>query len=98
MNISERLAREAYDRLNPWRPMAEARSDGTICELLFNDLVGEFQTERFRYFLDRDGRWYRVDPPAPVYAVPMNWRPAVAKLTPERRHYLKRQAEKRFAI
>lgn len=96
MNISERLAREAYDRLNPWRPIADAKPDGTICELLFNDMAGEFETD-LRYFLDRDGHWFRIDPPGPIYTPPMNWRPAVARLTPERRLYLKRQAEKRFS-
>lgn len=97
MTIAERRDRETYDRLNPWRPMNEAKPDGTVCELLFYDMVGGFDAERFRYFLDHDGHWFRIDPPAPVFAAPMNWRPAVTKLTPERRHYLKRQADKRFA-
>lgn len=94
MTIAERRDREAYDQLNPWRPIGEAKADGTVCELLFNDMVGGFDAERFRYFLDLDGRWYRIDPPAPVFAAPMNWRPAFAKLTIERRHYLKKQVRK----
>lgn len=52
MTIAERRDREAYDQLNPWRPIGEAKADGTVCELLFNDMVGGFDAERFRYFLD----------------------------------------------
>jgi hypothetical protein len=94
MNVEERRAREEYDRLNPWRPMSDAKPDGTVCELLFNDMVGYFDADAFRYFLDHDGNWYRIDPPSRVLPspYPMNWRPAFAKLTPERRHYLKKQA------
>lgn len=94
MTIAERRAREEYDQLNPWRPICEAKPDGTVCELLFCDLVGNFDAEAHRYFLDHDGCWYRIDPPGRVapWPSPMNWRPAFAKLTPERRHYLKKQA------
>ena len=94
MTIAERKAREAYDRENPWRPMVEAKPGGTVCELLFNDMVGNFNADAYRYFLDHGGDWYRIDPPARVYPwpSPMNWRPAFAKITPERRHYLKKQA------
>jgi hypothetical protein len=92
MTIAERKAREAYDRENPWRPMCDARPDGTICELMFTDMVGNFDADHHRYFLDHDGAWYRIEPPARVYSLPMNWRPAFARITPERRHYLKKQA------
>jgi hypothetical protein len=92
MTIAERRAREEYNRLNPWRPMCGAEPDGTVCELLFCDLVGSFDADPRRYFLDHDGNWYRIDPPGQVYGTPMNWRPAFAKLTPERRHYLRKQA------
>lgn len=95
MTIAERRERAAYDQLNPWRPMSEAKPDGTVCELLFNDMVGGFDAERFRYFLDLDGRWFRIDPPGRAYLTPMNWRPACARITPERRHYLKQQARRR---
>ena len=91
MTIAERRAREAYDRENPWRPMCDARPDGTVCELLFCDLVGSFDADHRRYFLDPDGRWYQVDPPELVCATPMNWRPSYARLTVERRHYVKQQ-------
>jgi hypothetical protein len=94
MTIAERKAREAYDRENPWRPMSEAKPDGTVCELLFCDLVGSFDADPGRYFLESEGNWFQVDPPGRVYRTPMNWRPAFAKLTPERRHYLKKQAER----
>lgn len=94
MTIAERRAREAYDRVNPWRPMKEAQPDGTVCELLFNDMVGCFDADPGRYFLDHDGRWYRIDPPTPFFRSPINWRPAFARLTPERRNYLKRQARR----
>ena len=95
MTIAERKAREAYDRLNPWRPMPEARPDGTVCELLFNDMVGCFDAAPGRYFLDHDGRWYRIDPPGRPLRTVVNWRPAFARLTPERRHHIKKQARTR---
>ena len=95
MTIAERRAREIYDRQNPWRPMCEAKPDGTVCELLFNDMVGCFDADPGRYFLDHDGRWYRIDPPRPCFHNPINWRPAFARLTPERRHYLKQKSRRR---
>lgn len=98
MTIAERQAREVYDRLNPWRAMTDAKPDGTVCELLFNDLVGCFDADPGRYFLDHDGHWYRIEPPKRVCGPrPINWRPAFARLAPERRHYLKQQATRRTA-
>lgn len=92
MTIAERRAREEYDRVNPWRPMCEARPDGTVCDLLFSDMVGCFDADPGRYFLDHDGDWYRIDPPGRCHFTPINWRPAFARLTPERQHYLRKQA------
>lgn len=93
MTIAERKAREAYDRMNPWRPMHEAQPVGTVCELLFNDMVGCFDADPGRYFLDHDGCWYRIDPPGRVsWPRPINWRPVFVRLPPERRHYIKKQA------
>jgi hypothetical protein len=92
MTIAERQAREAYDRENPWRPMDTAPKDGLICELLFNSMVGHFQTETFTYFQDADGDWYQVEPPERVWQPPINWRPARVKLTIERRILLKKRA------
>lgn len=94
MTIAERKAREAYDAENPWRPMCEAKPDGTVCELLFADLAGNYDTDPGRYFLDVDGYWYRIDDPRRAINTPMNWRPAYARLTPERRHYIKQQVRK----
>jgi hypothetical protein len=95
MTIAERKAREAYDLANPWRAMGEANPDGTVCELLFSDLVGTFEADAFRYFLGDDGCWFRIDPPGRVFNTPMNWRPAYARLTIERRNYLRKQADTR---
>ncbi|MBZ9693916.1 hypothetical protein [Mesorhizobium sp. CO1-1-9] len=98
MTIAERQAREAYDRENPWRPMNTAvRGDGLICELLFNDLAGEFLKETSQYFLDHDGTWYRLDPPGKLYghgleAPAINWRPAYVRITPERRNVIRQRA------
>lgn len=75
--------------------MSEAKPDGTVCELLFNDMVGAFETDGLRYFLDPDGRWYRIDPPSPVYARPVNWRPACARLTHQRRNHIKQESRRR---
>lgn len=95
MTIAERQAREAHDRENPWRPMHSAKPDGTICELLFNDMAGDFRSDAHRFFLDHDGQWYRLDPPGEVWPrpSPMNWRPAYVKLTPEKRALIKRRAK-----
>lgn len=97
MTIAERQAREAYDRDNPWRPINTAvRGDGLICELLFNDLVGEYATPAFQFFMDTDGSWYRIDPPERLpfwQPMPINWRPAYVRMTPERRAVIKRRAE-----
>jgi hypothetical protein len=95
MTIAERKAREAYDSVNPWRPMREAKPDGTICELCFSDLVGTFEADRLRYFLDASGTWYCIDPPGSAYRTPTSWRPAWVKMTPERRNIIKRRAERK---
>ena len=99
MTIAERRAREAYDRLNPWRPMKEARPDGTICELLFSDMVGSFDADRRRhYFLDASGDWFCIDPPMQLSRLVTNitsWRPAWVKLTPERRNLIKQRTERK---
>lgn len=58
--------------------MCEAKPDGAACELLFCDLVGSFDADPGRYFLDYDGYWFQVDPPGWVYRTPTNWRPAFA--------------------
>ncbi|MHA6688768.1 hypothetical protein [Mesorhizobium sp. A556] len=50
----ERKAREAYDRENPWWPMSEAKPYGTVGELLFNDMAGNFNADAYRYLLDHD--------------------------------------------
>ena len=94
MTIAQLKARQAYDRMNPWRPMPDAKPDGTVCELLFNDMVGCFDADPGRYFLDHDGRWYRIEPPGACPRIAINWRPAFAQITPERRHHLKQQARR----
>lgn len=93
MTIAERQAREARDKENPWRPMATAKPGGLICELLFADMAGHFETENIHFFLDYDGEWYRIDKPEDHHEPPMNWRPAYVVLTPERRALLKRRSK-----
>lgn len=94
MTIAERKAREAYDRENPWRPMKDAKADGTLCELLFQDMVGSYDADEAQYFLTSSGDWYRLNPPAKVFNRTMNWRPARIILTPERRAVIIRQSER----
>ncbi len=97
MTIAERKAREEHDRLNPWRPMRDARPDGTICDLLFNDMVGSYDADGARhYFLDASGKWFCIDPPERVFHSVMNWRPAWVRMTPERRTLIKTRADRRF--
>lgn len=95
MTIAERKAREARDRENPWRPLSTARADGTICELRFNDMMGDYPVDH-QYFLDSDGHWYRINPPdIAISPRPIEWRPAYVRLSPERRSYIKRQSQHR---
>jgi hypothetical protein len=70
ITIAERNAREAYDRTSPWRPMSKAKPDGTVCEPLFCDLVGSYDADPRRYFLDHGGNWCRIDPPEKVFKRP----------------------------
>lgn len=93
MTIAERQAREAHDRENPWRPMNTVRRDYTICDLLFNDMAGDYPVEERQYFLDADGTWYQLDPPQRIWRKPINWRPAYVKATPEKRRLIKRRCE-----
>lgn len=97
MTIRERQEREQKDREHPWRPMNTAKPDGTVCELLFDDMVGHYATDDLHYFLDHDGYWYQINPPKKIWWVPkpINWRPAYVKISPERRMLVKREYEKR---
>ncbi|PRD40438.1 hypothetical protein C5748_27045 [Phyllobacterium phragmitis] len=94
MPISERRAREAYDKLNPWRPRVEAVADGAICELQFNDMAGPFDGGEKRYFLDEGGDWYRISPPERVWPHPMCFRPAAGKLTSDQMHQIKQATDR----
>ncbi len=93
MTIKERQQREAHDRENPWRPMDTApRGSGLVCDLLFDDMVGQFGTEGLQFFLDAKGHWYQIDPPRRVsYAQPINWRPSYVRMTPERQSLVKKR-------
>ncbi|WP_284765387.1 hypothetical protein [Agrobacterium sp. CFBP2214] len=95
MTIKERQLREAHDRENPWRPMSEAMPDGTICDLLFDDMMGHYGAEDRQFFLDASGIWFCIDPPERSRGKPINWRPAFVRLTPERRQLIKRRASER---
>ncbi|MGO8154439.1 hypothetical protein AB9F36_31910 [Rhizobium leguminosarum] len=94
MTIKERQEREAHDRENPWRPISTAKPSGLICDLQFDDLAGHFATDGLQYFLDVDGSWYQIDPPAKVFFMrrPIDWRPSYVQMTPERRALIKRKA------
>jgi hypothetical protein len=87
MTIKERQLREAHDKENPWRPIATPpRGTGLICDLLFNDMVGDFATDGLQFFLDASGDWYQLEPSRRVCTpTPMNWRPSYVRITPERR-------------
>ncbi|MGO8180348.1 hypothetical protein [Rhizobium leguminosarum] len=75
--------------------MSTARPDGLRCDLLFDDWAGHFPTDGLQYFLDADGSWYQIDPPAKVSFVrkPINWRPSYVRMTPERRALIKSKAK-----
>ncbi len=92
--IDERRAREAYDKANPWRSMAEGVPVGTVCEILWSDM----ETTRDRLFiLHEDGAWYQIQPPSRNYRSAMNWRPAQPprKLDPAKRAEVVNEASKR---
>lgn len=55
--IAERKARLAYDRDHPWVPVSEAVIDGTVCELQFTDMTGNFDGGERRFVLIRETRW-----------------------------------------
>ncbi|MER8882612.1 hypothetical protein [Mesorhizobium sp. M0816] len=63
MTIDERRERERLERENPWRPIGEAKPDGSICELRMNNLT---ELGRHRFFL-HEGRWFRIEPPGVSY-------------------------------
>jgi hypothetical protein len=95
MTIAERKAREAHDRENPWRPMGERPPVGLICNLLFNDMLGDFAADGLRFFLGGDGEWHRMDAGgAWCMPKPINWRPAYCFLTAERRALLMRAGKR----
>ncbi len=94
MTIAERKARETHDRENPWRPMSEKPPVGLICDLLFDDMVGQFSTESVRFFFDDDGRWYRADAEGMPFSRPINWRPSYCFLTLERRSLFRKSGRR----
>lgn len=49
--IAERKARIEYDRLHPWEAASTAIMDGSVCELLFSDMVGSFTGGDLRFVL-----------------------------------------------
>lgn len=67
MSAFERIAREAYDRKNPWRLISEAKPGPAICELRTNDMVGLTDFGRARFILHDDGEWYRIEPPERIW-------------------------------
>lgn len=55
--IAERKARLDYDKRHPWTPVSEAVIDGTVCELLFNDMAGNFDGGNRRFVFVKENRW-----------------------------------------
>ena len=51
--------------MSEWKPVSDARADGTLCSLLFWDAFGPYEGKG-PFFLHDDGHWYRVDPPTRV--------------------------------
>lgn len=92
MTIAERKAREAHDRENPWRPMHPLPPVGLIVDLLFDDWAGHHSPDGIQFFMDANGRWYRIKPERWIAEEPMNWRPSWVTLTPERRSVVRNRA------
>lgn len=94
MTISERKAREAYDRENPWRPVAEAKPGPDICELRVSDAVGLTDMGNARFILHEDGNWYQIEPPrrGPFFRI-TEFRPTGSTLSAHRLRSVLRRAE-----
>lgn len=101
--VDERREADAYDRQHPWQPLTTAViNDGTVCELLFSDMLSD---RKARYFLGEDDHWYRINPPTRLLKgagwafgrSPMNWRPVdpPVKIGPAKRAALVTEANKR---
>lgn len=60
--------------MDDWRPVGEAVSDGTVCNLRFRDSLGWYDSFG-EYFLHDDGKWYLIDPPREVAARVTHWKP-----------------------
>ncbi|MEQ1955992.1 hypothetical protein [Mesorhizobium sp. CN2-181] len=95
MTIAERRAREEYDRENPWRPLAEAVEDGSICELRMSN-AGEPTDLGAARFTLRDGAWYRIEPPKVMsrFDLLVEFRPTGFKLASHRLHSVVARAER----
>lgn len=55
-----------------WKALKDAVADGTQCELMFKDYLGEYTLEPC--FFHEDGHWYLIDPPTRIEAKPICWR------------------------
>jgi hypothetical protein len=56
-----------------WRPMSEAKADGTVCDIRFRDNLGSYELSGC--FLHDDGEWYLIEPPTLINKKPVSWRP-----------------------
>ncbi|WP_273727492.1 hypothetical protein [Brucella gallinifaecis] len=95
--IAERKARLAYDRENPWQPIIRAKLDGSVCELQFCDMVGNFNGGRNRYVFTvypryNWKRWLCVNKPGWAPFDPCGFRMTDEILTNEEIAALRRKA------
>lgn len=52
--------------------MAQAKVDGTVCDLRFRDNLGFYELQGC--FFHDDGHWYLIDPPTMIATPPVAWR------------------------
>lgn len=97
--VDERRAQREYDRRNPWRPIADAKADGTVADLQFSGMGGEYSTAPVFYFLDAVERtWHNAETGDELLGPrgPMAWRPVDRpKLSVADRAALLRSAQRR---
>lgn len=59
--------------MKDWRPVSEAREDGTRCYLRFRDALGYYEGKAECVL--HEGRWYQIEPPMLIEGPVASWRP-----------------------
>lgn len=98
MTIAERKAREAYDRVNPWRPIRQAIDElpGTVCELRFTDALGGVADFGLSRFFFEDDEWWCIAPAKTVSQRLVEYRPTGETISQGKRDLIMLRARDAF--